>query len=409
MSGLATNLSLALESFRGARLRTFLTVLGLTMGVATLIGVVTIIRGANTFVADKVANLGTGVFRVAKQSFDITDLEEFYRSQSNPDLTLDDMLAVRARCTDCGQVGASVSARGVRVDHRGIEVSDVSLEGQTANMAGISNRDLERGRYFNQVEDERAARVCMLGSEVAARLFPTVDPLGRTLRIDSEALEVIGVFEAVGSVLGQNQDLFVVVPLNTFRRMKGLRSSVTIEIEAGEGDRFQSAQEQARMILRGRRNIGPRQDENFYIGTAASYIALWETISASFVIVFAGVSSISAVVGGIVIMNIMLVSVTQRTPEIGVRRAVGARRADILRQFLTESVLQCLAGGVIGVSLGFMGAVILREAASFPARLDWWTAMLGVGFAACVGLFFGIYPAVRAADLDPVEALRKER
>jgi putative ABC transport system permease protein len=409
MAGLSTNLNLALESFRGARLRTFLTVLGLTMGVATLIGVVTIIRGANTFVADKVANLGTGVFRVAKQSFDITDLEEFYRSQSNPDLTLDDMLAVRARCTDCGQVGASVSTRGVRADHRGIEVSDVSLEGQTANMAGISNRDLAEGRYFNQVEDERAARVCMLGSEVAARLFPTVDPLGRTVRLDNEALEVIGVFEAVGSVLGQNQDLFAVVPLNTFRRMKGLRSSVTIEIEAGEGDRFESAQEQARMILRGRRNIGPRQDENFYLGTAASYIALWETISASFVIVFAGVSSIAAVVGGIVIMNIMLVSVTQRTPEIGVRRAVGARRTDILRQFLTESVLQCLAGGVIGVSLGFMGAVILREAASFPARLDVWTAMLGVGFAACVGLFFGIYPAMRAADLDPVEALRKER
>ena len=408
MAGLSTNLQLALESFRGARLRTFLTVLGLTMGVATLIGVVTIIQGANAFVADKVANLGTGVFRVAKQSFDITDLEEYYRSQSNPDLTLEDLQAVRELCRECGPVGATVTAR-VTADHRGVEVSDVTLEGQTASMADISNRDLERGRYFNEVEEKHSAQVCLIGSEVATQLFPTFDPLGRTIRVDRENLEVIGVFEAVGSVLGQNQDLFVVVPLNTYRRMRGLRSSITLEVEAGESPRFERAQDEVRMTLRARRSIGPREDENFYIGTAASYIALWETISESFVIVFAGVSSIAALVGGIVIMNIMLVSVSQRTPEIGVRRACGARRTDILRQFLTESVLQCLAGGVIGVSLGFFGATLLRAAANFPAHLEWWTAAMGVAFAACVGLFFGIYPAVRAADLDPVEALRKER
>ena len=408
MAGFGTNLGLALESFRSARLRTFLTILGLTMGVATLIGVVTIIQGANAFVADKVANLGTGVFRVAKQSFDITDLEEYYRSQRNPDLTLEDLAAVRSQCAECNAVGATISAR-VHAEHRGVEVSDVTLEGQTASMADISNRDLARGRYFSAVEADRGARVCLLGSEVAERLFPTVDPLGRTIRVDREALQVIGVFEAVGSVLGQNQDLFVVIPLNTFRRMRGLRASITIEVEAGEGAHFERAQDQVRTVLRSRRNIGPRADENFYIGTSASYIALWETISASFVIVFIGVSGIAALVGGIVIMNIMLVAVTQRTPEIGVRRAVGARRGDILSQFLTESVLQCLVGGVFGVSMGFLGALMLREGADFPARLEWWTALMGVAFAAGVGLFFGIYPAVRAADLDPVEALRKER
>ncbi|MEZ5394347.1 MAG: ABC transporter permease [Bryobacterales bacterium] len=170
MAGLGTNLQLAFESFRGARLRTFLTVLGLTMGVATLIGVVTIIQGANDFVADKVANLGTGVFRVAKQSFDITDLEEYYRSQSNPNLTLADLDAVRAGCSACGSVGATVTTR-VRADHRGVEVQDVALEGQTASMADISNRELASGRYFNELEDRHAARVCLLGSEVATRLF----------------------------------------------------------------------------------------------------------------------------------------------------------------------------------------------------------------------------------------------
>ncbi len=191
--------------------------------------------------------------------------------------------------------------------------------------------------------------------------------------------------------------------------MRGLRTSITIEVEAGDSPRFERAQDQVRTILRSRRHIGPRDEENFYLGTAASYIALWETISASFVVVFTGVSSIAALVGGIVIMNIMLVSVTQRTSEIGVRRACGARRADILRQFLTESVLQCLLGGVLGVSMGFLAALLLREGADFPAQLEWWTAGMGVAFAACVGLFFGIYPAMRAADLDPVEALRTER
>jgi putative ABC transport system permease protein len=408
MAGIATNLGLALESFRGARLRTFLTVLGLTMGVATLIGVVTFIQGANAFVADKVANLGTGVFRVAKQSFDITDLEEYYRSQRNPDLTLEDLRAVRAGCADCETVGATITAR-VHADHGGADVADVTLEGQTASMAEITNRSLASGRYFAAAEESHAAQVCLLGSEVAQRLFPTVDPLGRTIRVDREALQVIGVFDAVGSVLGQNQDLFVVIPLRTFRRMRGLRASLTLEIEAGESPRFERAQDQVRTILRSRRNIGPRGEDNFHIGTSASYIALWETISASFVVVFVGVSSIAALVGGIVIMNIMLVSVSQRTPEIGVRRACGARRSDILRQFLTESVLQCLAGGVLGVGIGFVGALLLREGASFPARLEGWTALMGVAFAACVGLFFGIYPAIRAADLDPVEALRQER
>jgi putative ABC transport system permease protein len=322
-------------------------------------------------------------------------------------LTLDDLRAVEKQCGECRAVGATVTAR-VHADHRGTEVSDVNLEGQTASMAEITNREVVRGRYFSAVEDTHAAQVCLIGAEVAQRLFPTVDPLGRTIRVDREALEVIGVFDAVGSVLGQNQDLFVVVPLNTFRRMRGLRKSITLEVEAGESPHFERAQDHVRMILRARRNIGPRQDENFYLGTSASYIALWETISASFVIVFTGVSSIAALVGGIVIMNIMLVSVSQRTPEIGVRRACGARRSDILRQFLIESVLQCLAGGVIGVSLGFLGALVLRQAANFPAQLAWGTAAMGVAFAACVGLFFGIYPAIRAADLDPVEALRKE-
>ncbi|MBI1355544.1 MAG: FtsX-like permease family protein [Acidobacteria bacterium] len=399
---------LAWDSFSQNRLRTALAVLGLTMGVATLIGVMTLIQGANAYVGDKVAGLGTGVFRIAKRSFDVTNLEEYYSSQRNPDITYDDFLAVREGCGECDAVGATITAR-VKARRGGLELSDVNLEGQSYEMADVSTRTVERGRYFTLGEQRRAAAVCVIGADVAERLFPGVDPLERSLRIDREPLKVIGVYERVGSVLGQNQDSFAVVPLETFRQMRGLRQSLTIEASAGDGPRFQRAQDQARVILRARRNIGPRDDENFYIGTADTYIALWQTISASFVFVFGGVSTIAGLVGGIVIMNMMLVSVAQRTREIGVRRACGARRSDIRRQFLTESVLQCLLGGALGVAGGVGGAWLLRRYADFPADLQWWTAALGVGYAAAIGLFFGIYPAIRAAALDPVEALREDR
>ena len=405
---LGIHFRLAWDTFSRYRLRTALTVLGLTMGVATLIGVMTLIEGANTFVGDKVANLGTGVFRVAKRSFDITNLEEFYTSQRNPDITYDDFLAVQRGCTECEAVGATISTR-VRARRGNLEASDVTLEGQSNEMADISNRTIEQGRYFAVGEDRRAAPVALIGAEIADRLFPGVDPLGRTLRVGRETLQVVGVFEPVGSVLGQNQDLFIVVPLQTFRQLNGLRQSLTIEALAGEGERFQRAQDQARVILRNRRNIGPDDRENFYIGAAESYIALWETISASFVIVFGGVSGIASVVGGIVIMNMMLVSVAQRTNEIGLRRACGARRIDIQRQFLTESVLQCFAGGALGVACGLAGAWLLRTYADFPAEMGWWSAVIGVGYAVAIGLFFGIYPAIQAARLDPVEALREDR
>jgi len=405
---LGIHFRLAWDTFARYRLRTALTVLGLTMGVATLIGVMTLIEGASTFVGDKVANLGTGVFRVAKRSFDITNLEEFYSSQRNPDITYDDFVAVREGCSQCEAVGATISTR-VRARRGNLEASDVTLEGQTSEMADISNREVERGRYFAVGEERLAAAVCLIGSETADRLFPSVEPIGRSLRVGRETLRVIGVFEAVGSVLGRNQDLFVVIPLSTYRRMNGLRQSLTIEALAGEGERFQRAQDEARVILRSRRNIGPREKENFYIGAAESYIALWETISASFVIVFGGVSGIASVVGGIVIMNMMLVSVAQRTNEIGLRRACGARRVDIQRQFLTESVLQCFAGGALGVAAGLGGAWLLRTYADFPAEMGWSSAAIGVGYAVAIGLFFGIYPAIQAARLDPVDALREDR
>jgi putative ABC transport system permease protein len=220
---------------------------------------------------------------------------------------------------------------------------------------------------------------------------------------------VIGTFEKIGSVLGRDQDNFIVIPLRTFLKDRGQRNSLTINVKAeGPNTDFVLAQDDARRILRARRHVGPGKDDDFFIGTSDSYITLWQQISSAFFAVFVMVSSISAIVGGIVIMNVMLVSVTERTKEIGVRRAVGATRGDVMKQFVVESVVQCLIGGAVGVTGGFLCALALRELTSFPASVQTWVAATGVILSSIIGLFFGLYPAVKASKLDPVVALRTE-
>ncbi|MCX6619680.1 MAG: FtsX-like permease family protein, partial [Acidobacteria bacterium] len=213
----------------------------------------------------------------------------------------------------------------------------------------------------------------------------------------------------LGSVLGQDQDNFIAVPLNTYLRLRGARTSLTFNIKAvGGGRTFDRAQDEVRLILRARRHLTGNREDDFFIGTKDSYISLWKSISSAFFTVFIMVSGISAIVGGIVIMNVMLVSVTERTKEIGIRRAMGATRQDILRQFLTESVAQCIAGGLVGILAGFGCGMALRAFTAFPASVQTWVAIFGVGMSSAIGLFFGIYPAMRAANLDPVVALRAE-
>jgi putative ABC transport system permease protein len=251
--------------------------------------------------------------------------------------------------------------------------------------------------------------VCLIGHTLKERFFPDQDPLGRVIKLEGREFTVIGLYEKNGAVLGQDADNFAVIPLNAFLDIRGRRASLVINVKVpGDPARFERAMDQARLILRARRHIRPDQEEDFFIGTKDSYIRLWNQISGAFFAVFILVSSISAVVGGIVIMNVMLVSVTQRTGEIGVRRAVGASAGDILRQFLAESVLQCLLGGLLGTGAGFLCAELLNRYTSFPAAVQGRVAALGIVLASSIGLFFGIYPAARAARLDPVEALRSE-
>jgi putative ABC transport system permease protein len=402
------NLWLSADAIRAHKLRAALTVLGLTMGVATLITVMTLVQGANVYVEQKIANLGTNVFRVARTPFAVTDFMVVVRALRNKYVTLDDLRAVAQECTRCEKAGATVSTT-VSVKYKDQELQDATLYGYTASMVDIDTRTVEDGRYFTDPEDRHAASVCLIGSMLVQQLFPGISPLGKTIRVGADEFIVIGTFQKIGAVLGQEQDNFVMIPLNTYLRVRGPRTSLTLEVKASEGEQvFQAAQDQASTILRSRRHVPLGHEDDFFIGTSQSYISLWQSISSAFFAVFVMVSSISAVVGGVVIMNVMLVSVTERTKEIGVRRAVGATQRDILRQFLTESVMQCVAGGLIGIAMGFLCALALRTLTSFPASVKAWVALLGVFLSSAIGIFFGIYPAVKASRLDPVTALRSE-
>ena len=408
MPAFSENLAIAAESIRVHKLRAALTVLGLTMGVATLITVMTIVQGANLYVEQKVANLGTNVFQIGRTPFAVVDFKAFSKAARNKNITTDDLQAVATLCRHCQYVGAQVSTT-ISPHYRDKELQDSSLQGQTSNMAEIDTRTVVAGRFFNEPEEMHVATVCVIGDKLVTEFFPGVNPVGQSIRMLNTEFTVVGVFEKVGTVLGQDRDNFVVIPLSAYLRLRGSRQSLTLQIKAvGDKRNFQDAQDEARMTLRARRHIREGQDEDFFIGTSDTYIALWESISSAFFAVFVMVSSISAVVGGIVIMNVMLVSVTERTKEIGVRRAVGATQNDILRQFLTESVMQCVIGGFIGIAIGFGCALALRTFTAFPASVQLWVAMLGVILSSAIGVFFGIYPAMRAARLDPVVALRAE-
>ncbi len=402
------NIALAVDSIGAHKLRASLTVLGLTMGVATLITVMTLVQGANLYVEQKIANLGTNVFRIGRIPFAVTDFVALTKAQRNRFLYPDDVQALANECGACQWVGATLnSTTSLRYRDRSIE--DSSVFGHTPSMATIDTRTVELGRYFTEVEDRHASDVCLIGDRVAQEFFPSTQPLGKVIRAEGTEFTVIGTFEKIGSVLGQDQDNFIVIPLRTYLKLRGQRNSLMLHVKAeGPETVFLRAQDDARRILRARRHVGPGQNDDFFIGTADSYISLWQSISGAFFTVFVMVSSISAVVGGIVIMNVMLVSVTERTKEIGVRRAVGATQGDILHQFLTESVIQCIIGGGVGVTIGFACALALRELTSFPAAVQAWVATLGVVLSSIIGLFFGIYPAVKASKLDPVVALRAE-
>ncbi|HXO06175.1 MAG TPA: ABC transporter permease, partial [Candidatus Sulfotelmatobacter sp.] len=293
MLAVSDNLAQCFEALRGHKLRASLTALGLTMGVATLITVMTIVQGANLYVEQKIANLGTNVFQIARTPFAVTDFNIIIKALRYRKIEIDDMDAVAEGCTACGEVGASASAT-VRARFGDKEQQDVTLYGQSANMADIDTRTVEIGRYFSPSESEHKTNVCLIGDTIVRELFLGMDPLGRSIRIGSDEFVVIGIMEKIGNVLGQDQDNFVIVPLPVFLRLEGMNSSITINVKASKQN-FETAQDQARLILRSRRHLMGNMEDDYFIGTKDSYMALWRSISSAFFGVFIMVSAISVV------------------------------------------------------------------------------------------------------------------
>ncbi len=398
-------LRLAFAALSAHKLRTALTLLGLVVGVTSLILVMTLIQGANGYVKTKIANLGTDVFQVSKMPLVSTNFTELLKARKYRELSMEDWRAVVDRCSACLAVGAQARTTGEIRGPSG-SVADVTLRGETANMGWISTLDLTDGRFFTDGEQRAAAPVAVIGAEVGEKLSPGRSPLGKVMRIAGEEFLVVGVAERIGAVLGQDQDTFVIFPITVFEKMFGARRSLLFHVKAAPP--LGPAEGEVRSILRGRRHVPPDAHDDFFLTTADTYLELWRDISSVFFVVFVLISSVSSIVGGIVIMNVTLVSVTERTKEIGLRRSIGATQRDIARQFLVEVLAQCLAGGLMGVALGFGLALLLRQLTPFPAVVRGWVALLGLGLASLIALVFGIYPAMKAARLDPVVAMRAE-
>ena len=402
-------LKLAFASILAHKLRSFLTLLGVIFGVATVIVVVSLIEGFNSYVDEKIANIGTNAFAVQRFSIeDFSSVEALNAARRrNKEITINDLQALKNSGGFIKDVaGRSDSSADVKFGDTTLQ--NVQVKATTPNIEEIEKVEVRDGRYFSEAEEEARRFVCFIGPEAAEKLFPTGNPLGQIIKINGRSFQIIGVGEELGSAFGQSRDMYVSMPLSTFLSIYGIRRSIAISVTSTSPQTYDDAIDEARTIMRVRRKLAPSDKDSFGIVTPSAINELRDKIFGTIQVVAIGVTSISLVVGGIVIMNIMLVSVTERTKEIGIRKSIGAKQGDILKQFLAESTTLALLGGAIGVLIAYLIAKFVAVAFSIPTALPLVWVCIALFVSSSVGLISGVYPAWKAARLDPIEALRAD-
>ncbi|HVF39715.1 MAG TPA: ABC transporter permease [Gemmatimonadaceae bacterium] len=407
-------IAVAFTQIRENKLRSFFTLVGIIVSVTFLVAVVAIISGMNAYVSEKLAGalIGKDAFQVRRVPIQVGffDDEEWRRLQRRPRITHDDADAVIRAIPEAAAVSLQSGwpAPVSDVFWRSRTIADVTIFGVTPDYQVVQDYVFERGHPLSEVDIRERRFVAVIGNDISEKLFENVDAVGQSIRIRGVPFEVVGVVEKKGRVLGQSFDGFVLLPLPTFEMVYGRRKTTTISVKMPAPEMIGAGMSRAEEAMREQRGLRPGQDNDFTVETADALVAFWQNLTKVLFSVVPAIVAIGIVVGGIVIMNIMMMSVTERTHEIGVRKAMGATRRDIRRQFLTESVVLSAIGGLLGVAGGWALATLVSTATPLPARVSLWSVILAITLGAGVGIIFGVYPASRAAALDPIDALRAE-
>jgi putative ABC transport system permease protein len=400
---------IAVESLSKNKLRSFLTLLGIILATSTLIAVTSFVHGMDVYIATKLSDMGSDGFRVVRIAFiGDWDPKKFLAMQRrNPQIKPVEYEFVRSHATTLKDVGLE-TWKSVSVVYKGLALTNVDLDGISDNIPDLNDIEAGRGRLITPEEVRRHAPVAFIGNDISEHYFAGADPIGKTISVDGVPYEVVGVAKAKGSVFGQSQDRYVMIPVYSYFKTYGLHGEIMLMAKAKDQQHLMEAEDEVRTLLRTFRHVRPKEDDTFTIFASDTFAKAWKNLTGAIAATAIGVVSVFLVVGGIVIMNIMLAVVTERTHEIGIRKSLGARRADILNQFLVESAVLSLAGGIVGVVLAYLLTVVVNAATPLPMEMPAIAVVVGVGLSIIVGLFFGIYPARQASKLDPIVALHAE-